>query len=140
MPRVAHRSLSFWCRPAISDFVIRYTDFAGSDFLSADIIPVTSNLSPTPISVRAAGTAALRTGFSGGTRLYSVLSVSETFSSPSAVFRNTLVESMLITSPVTTEFFGEVDGVCAIAEKEKATVTIRVIKKRIGLRMFNKKL
>src|SRR5687768_1450751 len=124
----------------MSDFVIRYTDFAGSDFLSADIIPVTSNLSPTPISVRTAGTAALRTGCSGGTRLYSVLSVSETLSSPSAVLRTTAAGSMLTTSPVTTEFLGDVDGVWAIAEMENAAATIKVYKNRIVLRMFNKTL
>src|SRR5205085_9881044 len=112
----------------MSDLVIKYTDRAGSIFLSAPKIPVTTSLSPAPMSVIAAATAALSTGFSGGTRLNSVLSEIEAVTSPSLVLSTILPGSIETTSPVISDgFIDESD--CAETIQTDPKITVKSTKK-----------
>src|SRR5688572_563874 len=117
----AHRAASADCRCAMSDFVIRYTERAGSVFLSSDMIPLTMSLSPVPISPKVDATAAFSDGLSGGTLLYSVFSERITSSVPSFVCNTIFAVATDTTSPVATVGF-----TAAVCEKELLDAPIAI--------------
>src|SRR6185503_6107219 len=105
----------------------------GRVFLSSEKIPLTTSLSPTPISLSEDATASFASGFSGGTRLYTVLSESVTFSMPSFVCRTILPASIEVTSPGTIEGF-----MFAVWENEEEVITPRTrIKYAIEIKLRN---
>src|SRR5262245_52523438 len=87
------------------------------------------------MSARVAATAAASLGSSGGTRLNAVLSERTTSSAPSFVLRTILPASMLTTSPVTTDGFVTVSGVCATDDTSNAN---SVNKSVVRVRFINR--
>jgi hypothetical protein len=84
------------------------------------------------MSDNADATAALGSGFSGGTLLYTVLSESVTSSDPSFVIRTIFPLSIDVTSPVTTDGFMDVGW--AIELNAQMPISTSIAKPEMKLR------